>query len=987
MTITTPPPPEEAVRAADRSYSASDIRILEGLEAVRKRPGMYIGSTTIEGVHHLIYEIVDNSVDEAMGGWCDEITVALHADGSVSVRDNGRGIPVDIHEGARVSALEVVMTTLHAGGKFTDEVFSFSGGLHGVGSAVVNALSQWCRVEVRRDGKVYSQSYQAGEPDHTVKVIGDVEDILSQSAVHSQERVKNTTGTFVAFRPDPQIFEDMDYQYDVLKNRFRELAFLNRGLTVHFSDERLATDRRESFCFGGGIALYVDLLAQGRTAYCDEVISFAAEDRRDDGSVEAQLDCAMQWTDSYQEHLYSYVNNIRTKEGGTHVTALKSALTRVLQGHAERSGVLKKIKTTLSGDDIREGLVCVLCVRIKDPEFQGQTKTKLGNSEVRPWVEGEVTEQLQRFFEENPKSLKAVLGKIEEAARSRLASEKARELTRRKGVLDFVGLSGKISDCQEKNPELCELFVVEGDSAGGSAKQARDRRIQAVLPLRGKILNVERSRLVRMLSSKEIKTLIKALGTGIGKDQFDISKIRYHKIILMTDADSDGAHIRTLILTFFFRYMPEVIERGYLYIAEPPLYLYRKGKQEKYLKDDEELTRFLVSYGLSQSEVVDARGQVIDQGVMFTLLGNHVLFEKYSLRLSHTYEIAIIDYLLAHPPATGVFDRRDSAQKLCDELLEHLARRFDGEAYESAQVVEDQVWLSDVSDSPQDFSERDHSVEPEEHDHDVSVTGADVAGEAAGDKVEEESAEDVGPVGTDGGTDAVLTEVSTGEDQNSSGDLVNESPLSEASQALGSKRVYRIKIETRIDNRYKLSTLDESLLSLADFVELQRCSSKIKELVAVPLTLRAKKTPGKSFVNKQQSDQKLDLEYAPQTNPEAGAAPHKESTYNPSADDPTEDTQKMDGQILNSVAELVTMVSQRARKGAYIQRYKGLGEMNPQQLEDTTMAPMKRRLVRVHVSDAVEADQVFTTLMGEEVAPRKTFIEENALRVENLDVC
>ena len=852
---------EESSSVSDQEtaqYSASDIRILEGLEAVRKRPGMYIGSTSIDGVHHLVYEIVDNSVDEAMGGWCDVIHIVLQADGSVLVRDNGRGIPVSLHPEAGVSALQVVMTTLHAGGKFNDKVFSFSGGLHGVGSAVVNALSQWCHVEVRRHGKVHRQSYVRGEPEGDVEVIGE----------------SDNTGTQVVFRPDPEVFEDMDYQYDVLRARFRELAFLNKGLTIHVSDERLAAAHKDTFNFSGGLTSYVEFLSQGRSVFCDKVISFFAEDVNSEGVVTSQLECALQWTDSYQEHLYSYVNNIRTREGGSHVTGLKSSLTRILQGHAEKSGVLKNLKTTLVGDDIREGLVCVLCVRIKDPEFQGQTKTKLGNSEVRPWVEGVVSDHLQRYFDENPKSLKGILGKIEEAARSRLASEKARELTRRKGALDFVGLSGKISDCQEKNPALCELFVVEGDSAGGSAKQARDRKIQAVLPLRGKILNVEKARLDRMLASKEIKTLIKALGTGIGKDHFDVSKIRYHKIILMTDADSDGAHIRTLILTFFFRFMPEVIERGYLYIAEPPLYLFRKGgKLEKYLKDDEELTRFLVSYGLSQSEVVDGEGKVVDQGVMFNLLGNHVLYEKYSLRLSHTYERAVLEYLLTHRPTADTFQSKEKSQEFSDAILEYLKKRFEGAAYEQARVVEQTITESESE------SESKNSTEEE---------GVEV---------------------------------------------VESFPS------------FAVMVETRIDNRWKLTQVDGGLLALGDFVELLRCHQKIQELVSLPLVIRKK------------------------------------------AQASVEAAEEVEGTSLGSVAELVAVVSERARKGAYIQRYKGLGEMNPQQLEETTMAPGKRRLVQVQVSDGVEADRIFSTLMGDEVAPRKSFIEENALRVENIDIC
>ena len=660
-------PVEEKV--SEQEYSADNIKVLEGLEAVRKRPGMYIGSTSSAGLHHLVYEIVDNSIDEAMGGHCDRIEVSIHLDGSVSVRDNGRGIPVQKHAGEEKSALEVVMTVLHAGGKFDDKAFAFSGGLHGVGASVVNALSEWCSVEVKRDGKLHTQSYKIGEPDGPLEIIGDAD----------------TTGTLVKFKPDATIFSDTNFEFDVLKKRLRELSFLNKGITIILSDER--TDKKEEFYFEGGLISFCEFLTSGRSVLNDKPVHISGDSVDKEGVLQAQVECVLQWTDAYQENLHSYVNNIYTVEGGTHLTGLKASLTRVLNSFAESTGLLKNFKSSITGDDIREGLTGVVSVRVKNPEFQGQTKTKLGNAEVRPWVEGIVSEHLTNYFNENPAVVKRIIQKIIDAARARIAAKKARELTRRKGALDFAGLPGKMADCQEKDPSLCELFIVEGDSAGGSAKQARERKTQAVLPLRGKILNVEKARFDRMLSSQEIKLLIKALGTGIGKEDFDVNKIRYHKIILMTDADVDGAHIRTLILTFFFRQMPELIERGYLYIAQPPLFKYKKGKTESYLKDEEELLNYLSAAGLAQVNVVDANGKTLESVEVKSLFARLTGYKHMLEVAGRRKEKAILEYVIRKNLTADVFKSEASASAAKDEILDYLATKFDGTAYAKADLT------------------------------------------------------------------------------------------------------------------------------------------------------------------------------------------------------------------------------------------------------------------------------------------------------------
>lgn len=829
-------------------YSAESIQILEGLEAVRKRPGMYIGSTSLDGLHHLVYEIVDNSIDEAMGGHADKIDVTIHVDGSVSVRDNGRGIPVEIHPKENKSALEVVMTVLHAGGKFDDKAFAFSGGLHGVGASVVNALSEWCRVEVRQNGKVHMQSYKRGVPDAQITVIGTTE----------------SRGTFTVFKPDTLIFPDTNFHFDVLAKRLRELAFLNHGIRINLIDER--TDQKSEFHYDGGLISFCEFLVKGRSSLHASPV-FIKGIQKQAEKVMAQIECALQWTDSYNESFFSYVNNINTIEGGTHVTGLRAALTRVINTFAENQGFFKSFKEGITGDDIREGLTGVISIRVKNPEFQGQTKTKLGNTEVRPWVEQLVTEKLTVYFDENPEVGRRVVQKIIDAARARIAAKKARELTRRKGALDFAGLPGKMADCQEKDPAECELFLVEGDSAGGSAKQARERRTQAVLPLRGKILNVEKARFDKMLSSQEIKLLIQAMGTGIGKDDFDITKLRYHKIILMTDADVDGAHIRTLLLTFFFRQMPQIIERGYLYIAQPPLYKYKKGKLERYLKDSNALTEFLSEAGMTSLEIKDSTGKVIDratiQGLLTKLNRYHELLDMASRRRAKE----VVEYIVRNDQlGPSAFADEASATAFADALCAALKddANLGPRTYASAKVVFDPEYSR-----------------------------------------------------------------------------------------------YRAIIETRIRDIPKTSTIDAGIFSAGEIVELRRVFKQMDELARAPF----------NFTHTGKKAKVAAAEEAAEAGQETPSVVEGDQSG-----------------ILFTMDALKEKIIEEGRKGAYVQRYKGLGEMNPDQLSETTMKPENRTLLQVEIEDAMEADRLFSTLMGDDVEPRREFIQQNALSVRNLDI-
>lgn len=810
---------------AESTYTADNIQVLEGLEAVRKRPGMYIGSTSIDGLHHLVYEIVDNSIDEAMGGYCDTIKVTMHLDGSISVIDNGRGIPVSKHPKEDKSALEVVMTVLHAGGKFDDKAFAFSGGLHGVGASVVNALSEWCWVEVHQGKKIHRQSYKIGVPDGPIEVTGTTD----------------YNGTTTRFKPDPNIFSVTTYEFDILSRRIRELAFLNKGIRIILIDE--ISDREETYFYEGGLVSFCEYLTQGKTPLHQTPVYICGEQRDDNGKLLAEIECVLQWTDAYSESLFSYVNNINTMEGGTHMTGMRSALTRVVNNFAVNSGMLKQLKAGITGDDIREGLTGIISVRIKNPEFQGQTKTKLGNAEVRPWVEGIVGDTLSEYFEKNPNIVRRVVQKIVDAARARLAAKNARELTRRKGALDMAGLPGKMADCQEKDPSLCELFLVEGDSAGGSAKQARTRKTQAVLPLRGKILNVEKARFDKMLSSQEIKLLIQALGTGIGKNDFDINKLRYHKIILMTDADVDGAHIRTLLLTFFFRQMPQIIERGYLYIAQPPLFKYKKGKQNRYLKDDKELLEFLSEAGMSGLEIKDSRGETITSTQMKNILTKLARYQDVMGMSSRRRCRELIEYVVENDQIeASAFSSEEKILKFKDEFVSYLEKR-----YSNTKIY------------------------------------------ATGDvKFDEE------------------------------------------------KNRFQLTIHTRLKNIPQKSVIDASFLQSGEIIELRRVKNQLSEMAQAPFIIHSKEDNSETKVE----------------------------TF---------------GDLKEHIVEL-------GRKGAYIQRYKGLGEMNPDQLAETTMARESRTLLQVEIDDAVSADHIFSTLMGDDVEPRREFIQSNALNVKNLDI-
>lgn len=789
-----------------REYGAGSIKVLEGLAAVRKRPAMYIGSTGVTGLHHLVYEVVDNSIDESLAGMCDEITVILHLDGSVTVEDNGRGIPVDMHPTQNKSAAEVVMTVLHAGGKFDSDTYKVSGGLHGVGVSVVNALSKKLDLEIRRNGRIYRQSYQRGVPDAPLQEEGDTA----------------KRGTRITFWPDPEIFETTDFSFEILSRRLRELAFLNGGVIIHITDEH--TEKRHDFHYEGGIISFVSYLNRAKTPLHAEPIYFSGEREN------VQIEVAFQYNDGYDEKMFSFANNINTHEGGTHLVGFKAALTRTMNSYATANNLLKNIKASISGDDLREGLAAVISVKIPDPQFEGQTKTKLGNSEIKGYVETLVNEKLATFLEENPAVAKRILEKGIEAARAREAARKARDLTRRKGVLDSLALPGKLADCQEKDPSLCEIYLVEGDSAGGSAKQGRDRRYQAILPLKGKILNVEKARFDKMLTSNEIRTLITAMGTGIGKGDFDIAKLRYHRIIIMTDADVDGSHIRTLLLTFFFRQMPELIERGYLFIAQPPLYKAKRGKRELYLKDEAALTEYLLDEGVS--------------GVSLEL-------EKCSKVLRGKQIIPSLRNILEY---NHLFDKM-VLKGVNNELLRIFVKGRISNGFEDMLDLAPLVDRLRVAAPHADFQ---LFTEPDR----ILFTMGNVRA-----------------------------------------------------------RIDRQVLEVLSSHEYHL------LLQAWQRVQESCCDDRARIL-----------TEGK------------------------------------------EET------VVNNCQELLDYFQSRARKGQYIQRYKGLGEMNPDQLWETTMDPEKRLLLKVKIEDAVEANEIFTVLMGDQVEPRREFIENNALNVSNLDI-
>jgi len=787
------------------SYTAEDIKILKGLAAVRKRPAMFIGNTGIEGLHHLVYEVVDNSVDESLAGFCKTINVTIHHDGSCTVIDDGRGIPTEIHPAEGRSAAEVVLTELHAGGKFESKAYKISGGLHGVGVSVVNALSVWLDVEIKQNGKVYQQHYERGCPSSPLAIVGKT----------------RGRGTKITFKPDPEIFEVLDFSYDILSHRLRELAFLNRGLRITLSDER--TEKSNEFHYSGGIVSFVEHLNKNKTPIHPKPIYFTGE--RDDIIVEI----AIQYNDGYAETIYTFANNINTKEGGTHLIGFKSALTRTVNTYATLSHLLKNGKEALAGEDIREGISAVINVKIKSPQFEGQTKMKLGNSEVKGIVESIVNDNLGAYFEEHPAVARKIVEKAVQASRARDAARKARELTRRKGAFEDTGLPGKLADCSEKDAALSELFIVEGDSAGGSAKQGRDRRIQAILPLRGKILNVEKARFDKMLRSEEIKILITALGTGIGPDDFDISKIRYHKIILMTDADVDGAHIRTLLLTFFYRQMPQIIENGYLYIAQPPLFKVKKGKTEKYIQNDAEMQNLLFELASDEIEL-----QIKGQAVKGKALISH-------LKKLYRYERLI-----------GWFERR---RRDPDVLGFLLSLNVNQETLKNKKSVEELIEM---------IRERNHNIH------------------------------------------------------------IGEVQFDEEHQT------YSVEIRR---HNYKVM-LETNFLTSPEFRELVSLYSVVQDL---------------------------------------GKPPYKVHI-------------KEEAKEIETSRELLELIMNTAKKGISIQRYKGLGEMNPQQLWETTMDPEKRTILQVAVQDSIQSDEIFTILMGDQVEPRKDFITTHALEARNIDI-
>ena len=808
---------EDEIVKSGQEYNADSIKVLKGLDAVRKRPGMYIGDTDDgSGLHHMIYEVLDNAIDEALAGYCDKTEVILNPDGSATIRDNGRGMPVDMHKEEGVSAAEVIMTELHSGGKFDNNSYKVSGGLHGVGVSVVNALSTWLRLKIWRNDQQYEAEFSNGNVvEH----------------IHVTDKTPGKHGTEVSFLPSPETFTQTEFNYDVLERAIREKAFLNSGVYLKLIDNRGNEPRETVFHYEGGLNAFVTHLNKAKAPLHENIISFSGQDS------DIQVDAAMQWTEAYNESMLCFTNNIPQKDGGTHLAGFRGALTRTINNYIQENGLLKKDKTVITGDDMREGLTCVLSVKVPDPKFSSQTKDKLVSSEVRPVVEGVIGNKLKEWLDEHPQEAKIIVGKIVEAATAREAARKARELTRRKGVLDISSLPGKLADCQEKDPALSEVFIVEGDSAGGSAKQGRDRKNQAIMPLRGKILNVERARFDKMLNSAEIGTIITALGTGIGRDDFNADKCRYHKIVIMTDADVDGAHIRTLLLTFFYRQMPELIERGYVYIAQPPLYKAKRGNSIIYLKDDREMEDYLINGGCEDAYLETADGERI----MGQDLVAYVESTKKARNLVSLLSAKAPEHIVEQMAIAGLFDKAILADKsVLQPELDKLAIRLDG-----LEAEYDRGWKAEALENGNISFYRTLRGVKEEH-----IVGASVL----------ESA------------------------------------------------------EARMLNDMK-NFLAENFTKTLKLV----AKGGVETVVAGPVTL-------------------------------------------------------------------VDAIMAAGKKGISLQRYKGLGEMNPEQLWETTLDPEARSLLQVKIDQLEEADEVFSTLMGDVVEPRKEFIQENALNVVNLDI-
>jgi len=806
---------------SQQTYSADSIKVLEGLEAVRKRPAMYIGTTGKEGLHHLVYEVVDNSIDEASAGFCNNIVIKIRMDNSVMVDDNGRGIPVEIHKTEGISAAEVALTKLHAGAKFSNESYKISGGLHGVGVSVVNALSSYLELEVRRDGGVYTQSYVRGVPTAPLEKVG---------------RTKSR-GTKITFKPDDTVFEDLEFSYETLSNRFRELAFLSSGVKISLFDER--SDRKSEYFYKGGIVSFVEYLNRSKKVLHKNPIFITG------GREDCMVEVALQYNDTYAENVFSFANSINTSEGGTHLVGFRSALTRAFNNYATSNNILKNGKESLKGEDLREGLACVISVKLRNPQFEGQTKTKLGNSEVKGLVEGIVYDKISSYLEENPAIARQLLGKCLDAARAREAARRARELTRRKTALEVGALPGKLADCQERDPARSEIYLVEGDSAGGSAKQGRDRKNQAILPLRGKVLNVEKARFDKMLQNEELKVIITALGAGIGNDDQDISKLRYHKVIIMTDADVDGLHIRTLLLTFFFRQMKELVERGYLYIAQPPLFKVSDRKQELYIHNEDTMKEYILENGVNRIRLLAVNGSAQ------TITGSRLLaLIRKGMRLE------------------TILDKSEKEAKNRD-VIRILAG-------------------------------------------DPALTEENFRTEEALAKVTKRTAMALG-------------------------DIV-EGFDTEMDQEHGDwKMVFRI----RKNGQIQTCCIDRGILRLPMFSEIRSLLNQVAVLGEPPYQVGSE---------------------------EADGAPGKGN------------------ETVGSLAVLIEYVINAGKKGLTVQRYKGLGEMNPEQLWQTTMDPEKRTLLQVRIEDAVAADEIFTTLMGDQVEPRRDFIYRNALYASNLDV-